>query len=276
MTKQLLIASFLSVGMLFSSSSKSMAAEQDDTRGVTATITVNSFKVVQKTATNVLDMMYDNNHFIAPLVYEQDGTWDFVANLTNNTNASITGTLVIDDYWNLLEGQFGWDYAGFAETFPKTNPKDLFTLAAGETKDVSLSFETTMLPASNRRFVIRGYATGTDYTDTLGVNVNCPNDKYLKYGTEDEYYYSNGSAFMTLYSDRYVNRIDLVACDEQGFSVGTGKGAIAVKADKNIHISVNNATGICVADLDLEAGESKTLTVPQGVYIVGGQKVLVK
>ena len=62
---------------------------------------------------------------------------------------------------------------------------------------------------------------------------------------------------------------------EADLVVQTGKGYITATATKSVHFNVCNANGMKVETVTLNAGESRMMTLPAGLYIINGTKVIV-
>ena len=62
---------------------------------------------------------------------------------------------------------------------------------------------------------------------------------------------------------------------EADLVVQTGKGYITATATKPAHFNVYNANGMKVETVTLNAGESRMMTLPAGLYIINGTKVIV-
>ncbi len=59
-------------------------------------------------------------------------------------------------------------------------------------------------------------------------------------------------------------------------SLRAGKGTITVAAAEDCNVRINGINGISRHNLDMNAGETRTISVPAGVYVVNGVKILVK
>jgi hypothetical protein len=66
------------------------------------------------------------------------------------------------------------------------------------------------------------------------------------------------------------------ARQEADFAVTTGYGYITAVAKNDARLNIHNLTGQSVANTTIKAGETLTFNVPAGMYIINGQKVLVK
>ena len=62
---------------------------------------------------------------------------------------------------------------------------------------------------------------------------------------------------------------------EPDLAVQTGRGHIMATAAKSVHFSIHNANGMKVETVTLNAGESRTIELPAGLYLINGTKVIV-
>lgn len=63
---------------------------------------------------------------------------------------------------------------------------------------------------------------------------------------------------------------------EQTVALGTAPGTIMVKALRDVTTTVCSIDGQTVATLQLQAGETRTVSVAAGMYVVGGKKIMVR
>lgn len=59
------------------------------------------------------------------------------------------------------------------------------------------------------------------------------------------------------------------------YSVSSSEGGITVTAETACRVRVTTVAGTAAAALSLKAGETRTLALPSGIYVVGGRKVAV-
>lgn len=69
---------------------------------------------------------------------------------------------------------------------------------------------------------------------------------------------------------------DIASGKPSGITVTTGNGTTTVKASADSNVSVHTAAGVCHSSFGIKAGGSRTLALPSGVYIINGNKVIVK
>lgn len=63
---------------------------------------------------------------------------------------------------------------------------------------------------------------------------------------------------------------------DSDFSLSASNGTLTITANKDGLATVRNLNGQCLASLNLSAGQSGQVTVPAGIYLVNGIKVLIK
>lgn len=73
-----------------------------------------------------------------------------------------------------------------------------------------------------------------------------------------------------------INDAPSAAEGEQTVALGTAPGTIMVKALRDVTTTVCSIDGQTVATLQLQAGETRTVSVAAGMYVVGGKKIMVR
>ncbi len=75
-----------------------------------------------------------------------------------------------------------------------------------------------------------------------------------------------------------ATNIDAIATDKgaQGFAVSTGKGQLTLHADQALQARICNINGQNVTSIQLKAGETRTISVASGIYLINGTKVMVR
>lgn len=63
---------------------------------------------------------------------------------------------------------------------------------------------------------------------------------------------------------------------DAGFSLSAHAGELTVKANKNVRVSVSAINGKTVGVASLKAGDSRSFSLPNGIYVVNGSKVVVR
>ena len=117
------------------------------------------------------------------------------------------------------------------------------------------------------------------------------NSKNLSYRFDNVYVYpfrayfaheaSNGAKLMrgfnVTFDDLLVTGIGSVTkeADRSGVQLTAGHGALGIKAYETVNVVVYSATGATMFRSTLTAGESKTVALSPGIYVVNGKKVII-
>ena len=117
------------------------------------------------------------------------------------------------------------------------------------------------------------------------------NSKNLSYRFDNVYVYpfrayfaheaSNGAKLMrgfnVTFDDLLVTGIGSVTkeADHSGVQLTAGQGALDIKAYETVNVVVYSATGATMFRSTLTAGESKTVALSPGIYVVNGKKVII-
>ena len=117
------------------------------------------------------------------------------------------------------------------------------------------------------------------------------NSKNLSYRFDNVYVYpfrayfaheaSNGAKLMrgfnVTFDDLLVTGIGSVTkeADHSGVQLTAGQGALDIKAYETVNVVVYSATGATMFSSTLTAGESKTVALSPGIYVVNGKKVII-
>lgn len=73
-----------------------------------------------------------------------------------------------------------------------------------------------------------------------------------------------------------INDITEITAAEGGFGFTSGHGTLTITAAKDMTASIRAINGQTVTTLNMQAGDTRQVNVPSGVYLVNGVKVLVK
>ncbi len=65
-----------------------------------------------------------------------------------------------------------------------------------------------------------------------------------------------------------TNRIDT--------GIKGGKGTITISSAIDNNVKIYNTSGMHFMDVNMQAGETKTVNIPAGIYVVNGVKIIVK
>lgn len=117
------------------------------------------------------------------------------------------------------------------------------------------------------------------------------NSKNLSYRFDNVYVYpfrayfaheaSNGTKLMrgfnVTFDDLLATGIGSVTkeTDHSGVQLTAGQGALDIKAYETVNVVVYSATGATMFSSTLTAGESKTVALSPGIYVVNGKKVII-
>lgn len=117
------------------------------------------------------------------------------------------------------------------------------------------------------------------------------NSKNLSYKYDHVYVYpfrayfahqaSNGAKLMAgfnvTFDDLLVTGIGSVTknADRSGLQLAAGHGSLSIKAYETVSVVVYSATGATMFRSTLTAGESKTIALTPGIYVVNGKKVII-
>lgn len=92
---------------------------------------------------------------------------------------------------------------------------------------------------------------------------------------------SNGAKLMAgfnvTFDDLLVTGIGSVTknADRSGLQLAAGHGSLSIKAYETANVVVYSATGATMFRSNLTAGESKTIALSPGIYVVNGKKVII-
>ena len=80
---------------------------------------------------------------------------------------------------------------------------------------------------------------------------------------------------MFSYGDEEINGIS-ENTKRIDFAVQSGKGYLQITAGKDANVRINSLNGMQVASEQMAAGDTRTINLASGVYIINGMKVIVK
>lgn len=126
------------------------------------------------------------------------------------------------------------------------------------------------------------YFAGGKYLNSTTIAASAGNYLYV-YPFRGYYTYStsNGAKHMTA-MDVFFGENDNEATGVHSASASAdlvaipGKGVITFKATSDNIVQIVNASGISVGHVSIAAGETRTVQVPSGLYVVNGAKMIVK
>ena len=85
------------------------------------------------------------------------------------------------------------------------------------------------------------------------------------------------AGFNVTFDDLLVTGIGSVTkdSDRSGVQLTAGRGSLSIKAYETVNVVVYSATGATMFRSNLTAGESKTIALTPGIYVVNGKKVII-
>jgi hypothetical protein len=86
----------------------------------------------------------------------------------------------------------------------------------------------------------------------------------------------SGLSVLGVSFDENTTSIGNLPTQTTNLNVTTAQGVINIKAAADVTVTVNNISGQSIQRADIKSGESLNISVPSGIYIVNGVKVLVK
>lgn len=89
---------------------------------------------------------------------------------------------------------------------------------------------------------------------------------------------TSARAFNVAFGENFgeVTGIETAKAEETGIEVAPGAGSIEIHALKNAAVVVYDMSGMVVERLDMVAGDTQTVNLPAGIYLVNKNKVAVK
>ena len=84
-------------------------------------------------------------------------------------------------------------------------------------------------------------------------------------------------SFRFVFGENEVDPSDVAALKRNAdFAVTAGKGVITLMAKVDSKVAVLSANGTTVNNVSLKAGETRTIQLPAGVYLINGTKIVVR
>ena len=156
--------------------------------------------------------------------------------------------------------------------------------AAGTIAQASYSFQNQgsfsgkKLKASDGYF----YFSGGMYLNSKNIRIDQLGDALYMYPFRGYYTYTGGStakmmtAFNVLFGENWEATGITELAGEADLVAIPGRGTITFKAAADNDVQIVKANGIAAGRVVIAAGETKTINVPSGLYIVNGAKLIVK
>ena len=83
------------------------------------------------------------------------------------------------------------------------------------------------------------------------------------------------SAFMFSYGVEETDGVSDIA-KRIDLAVQSGKGYVRITAGKDANVRVSTLNGMQMAKEQMYAGDTRTINLPSGIYIINGMKIIVK
>ena len=83
------------------------------------------------------------------------------------------------------------------------------------------------------------------------------------------------SSFMFSYGDEETDGVSDIA-KRIDLAVQSGKGYVRITAGKDANVRVSTLNGMQMAKEQMYEGDTRTITLPSGIYIINGMKIIVK
>ena len=83
------------------------------------------------------------------------------------------------------------------------------------------------------------------------------------------------AAFLVNFGDEEISGIS-ENTKRIDFAVQSGKGFLQISSGKDANVHINSLNGMQIVKEQMSAGDTRTINLPAGVYIVNGMKVIVK
>lgn len=96
------------------------------------------------------------------------------------------------------------------------------------------------------------------------------------YLVDDDTYFSIFLDILYGYFDTDPTSITAAPTTFAGLQIMGGKGSLSIRADKAQLVDVYNLAGQTVRRLSLQAGNTTTVNLPSGIYVIGNKKVMVR
>ena len=83
--------------------------------------------------------------------------------------------------------------------------------------------------------------------------------------------------FDVIFDDEIENTDAIAEMPQQAdLAVRSGKGSLYMSSAIDQTVSVRSLNGMTVGELNMRAGDSKSINLPSGIYVVNNVKIIVK
>ena len=244
-----------------------------------------SFKVTKMRPTGCL--VLDNSEDTSARNYYASAKFDFVGG--NNTEANVPYMVEVikapqDDKISFIATQYGSDV--MASTGALDNPKYTYKGESAEGTIAGNKYNFTNYGSYSGVKVDRNASSVFYFARNMFLSSKnlLPSYQYVYVYPFRAYYLYNRSN----QGSKEMIGFEIVTDDAEWETTGitdltlkadlalqAGKGYITATATKSVHLDIYNTNGMKVEAVTLNAGESRMMMLPAGLYIVNGKKIIV-
>lgn len=138
------------------------------------------------------------------------------------------------------------------------------------------SYSGKKVPKTDRLF----YFAGNMFVNSTDLDNNRPNVYVYPFRGYYKYTISGGAKAMSGFYVEYGENGETTGIADMtrkaDLTVSAGNGSITLSAAVDTKATITAVSGVCVDRLSLKAGETRTLSVPAGLYVINGVKIIVK
>lgn len=244
-----------------------------------------SFKVTKMRPTGCL--VLDNSEDTSARNYYASAKFDFVGG--NNTEANVPYMVEVikapqDDKISFIATQYGSEV--MATTGTQDNPKYTYKGESAEGTIAGNKYNFTNYGSYSGVKVDRNASSVFYFARNMFLSSKnlLPSYQYVYVYPFRAYYLYNRSN----QGSKEMIGFEIVTDDAEWETTGitdltlkadlalqAGKGYITATATKSVHLDIYNTNGMKVEAVTLNAGESRMMMLPAGLYIVNGKKIIV-
>lgn len=237
-----------------------------------------SFSVNKMTAQNALSMQ-DNGT-------TTEFTGYFTPVTESHTEANVPYMVAItkapeDENISFIATQYGSDVSA-TRTLRNNDYTYTGESATGMVGNSSYNFQNyasysgKKLPKTDQLF----YFSGNMFVNSMKLDENRPNVYVYPFRGYYKYTTSSGAkgieGFYVEYGENNETTGITDMTQKADLMVSVGNGSITLSAAVDTKVMITAVSGVCVDRLSLKAGEMRTLSVPAGLYVINGVKIIVK
>ncbi|MBL6467810.1 MAG: T9SS type A sorting domain-containing protein, partial [Prevotellamassilia sp.] len=140
-----------------------------------------------------------------------------------------------------------------------------FTLPLADYEDLrSLSCDLTLYDSSE----------STEIMDLDVSEIEIPEVKYYIVDNSNRYWVQRGSTLIFYIAGAPVG-VHHIQVSGNSLTVQGGPGCVALMSEMPRKVGIYNLQGQCVKHVAVEAGQQQNISLPSGIYVVEGKKVIV-